>query len=75
MGMMSIIPTDWKVNINFMHFLLTHLSFVPVYGIADIHSVNNIIQHMDKVTQNGNKQQPCEYGNKVGLQPKSTDSF
>lgn len=46
---LSMGPTDGEMNVNFMNFLFTHLSPVPVYGIAHIHSIDNIVQNMHKV--------------------------
>jgi len=53
-----MIPTDWEHYIYLMHLLLTNVAFVSVYGVAHVNSINNIIQHENKVTQNHNEQQP-----------------
>lgn len=66
---LSMAPTDGEMNINFMSLLFTHLSPVPVYGIAQVHRINNIVQNMHKVPKHHNQQHPCHCGHKVRVCP------
>lgn len=53
-----------------MDVLFTNFPSVPIYGVAHVHSVNHIIQHMDKETQYQDQQHPGQCSHKVRIDPK-----
>ena len=71
----SMISTDREKYINLMDLLLTHFPFIPVYGIAHINGVDNVIQYMNKVTQYHHQQQPGEGCNQIHFCAQSTHGF
>lgn len=60
-----MVSANGKVNINLMNFLFTNFSSVSVNGVADVDGVDHIIQHMNKVPQHQDKQQPGQCSHKV----------
>lgn len=57
-----------------MDHRLGDFPFVPVDRIADIDSVDNIVQYSDKVAQHHNEKKPCQSCYIVYVLPQSTDS-
>lgn len=55
-----MIPTERELYINLMHILLVHFALVPIDGVAHIDGVDDIIQHMHKVTQHDHEKKPCK---------------
>lgn len=70
-----MVPTGREVDINLMNLLFTNLLLVPIYGIAHIHSVDYIVQHMHKEAQHHNEQNPCKNRHKIYIHPKITDGL
>lgn len=58
-----------------MNVLFTNFPSVPIYGVADVHSVNHIVQYMDKETQYQDQQHPCQRSHKVRINPKIAHSL
>ena len=67
--------TDWEVNVHLMDVLFINLPPIPVYGVAHIHGVDNIIQHMNEEPQDHHQQDPRHESNEVCIIAKMHCSF
>lgn len=67
--------TDREVDVNLVHILFIDLSPVPVYGVAHVHRLYDVVQHVYEEAQNHDQQYPGHYSHEICIVSQMDNGF